>query len=91
LIREIHELVKRSLQAKDLFELCPQLAASEADKVQLWVLYDFLVDKYPSMRARDTLRRITNRRALTVGNGFSLRTAVQSAHLAAKNQAPAAL
>jgi hypothetical protein len=80
---EIQKMVASSETLKDLFRECFPASFTAVDIKNMWKIYDYLLAKYSTLRARDVLKKM---RAATRQNhsaGFSTRECVKVAELAA--------
>jgi hypothetical protein len=79
---EIQKRIASSHALKDLFRACFPTSFTTLDITNMWKIYDFLLAKYSTLRARDVLKKM---RAATRQNhsaGFSTRESVKVAELA---------
>ena len=91
LFQKVDEVVRNNKGAKELFLDClPPGVDNEERKIMLEV-YDFILKKFSTMRAGDVLRKMKAKTVSTLGDGFSTRTAVQSAMLATEGKKPSAI
>jgi hypothetical protein len=80
---EIQKMIASSQSLKDLFRACFPSSFTAIDIKNMWKIYDYLLAKYSTLRARDVLKKM---RAATRQNhsaGFSTRENVKVAELAA--------